>query len=98
MICEFSVQRGVIYGNCPGDMLEFDYIKSLLCERGREDEKRHRNLEKYNYAEPVRAFVYYPVASLLCRLLVVGCEDRSWRLDLYFRLFLWDGRFRDSGV
>lgn len=79
-------------------MLEFDYIKSLLCERGREDEKRHRNLEKYNYAEPVRAFVYYPVASLLCRLLVVGCEDRSWRLDLYFRLFLWDGRFRDSGV
>ena len=53
-------------------MLEFDYIKSLLCERGREDEKRHRNLEKYNYAEPVRAFVYYPVASLLCRTGVGG--------------------------
>ena len=49
-------------------MLEFDYIKSLLRERGREDEKRRRNLEKYSYAEPVRAFVYTPL--LLC---LAGC-------------------------
>ena len=79
-------------------MINFNYYCLRLQNERNIMKKLGRYPEKPDHTDTIQPFFYHPASFMSGSFLVADGKIPDRPLDLYSRLFLWAGRFRNGGL